>query len=93
MLQRFYLSQELIEVMIQRKKNGVGEWSYGVKSSSTESLEVICGPSPLEFSYTMVTAKIAGHAEYVRKFFKNITHKNFVSVYDVENHMSVLVSP
>lgn len=69
--------------------NGLMEW----KALLLNHFEVICGPSPLEFSYTMVTAKIAGHAEYVRKFFKNITHKNFVSVYDVENHMSVLVSP
>lgn len=66
-------------------------WSE--KALLLNHLEVICGPSPLEFSYSMVTSKIARHAEYVKKFFKNTTHKNSVSVYDVENHMRVLVSP
>lgn len=69
--------------------NGLMEW----KALLLNHLEVIWEPSPLEFSYSMVTAKIAGHDEYVRKFFKNITHKNSVSVYEVENHMRVLVSP
>ena len=48
-------------------------WSE--KALLLNHLEVICGPSPLEFSYSMVTSKIAGHAEYVKKFFKNTTHK------------------
>ena len=59
--------------------NGLMEW----KALLLNHLEVIWEPSPLEFSYSMVTAKIAGHDEYVRKFFKNITHKNSVSVYEV----------
>lgn len=54
------------------------------KSSSTESLRSYLWTIPFRISpHSMVTSKIAGHAEYVKKFFKKyFTHKNSVSVYD-----------